>query len=61
MSLILERLEASGKYKTRWVGKHPLVGKEEGEWDEELWKEGPGKGGNDWKNKIIKVKKTKTK
>jgi hypothetical protein len=39
MCLILERLEAPGKVEV-WCGggEHPLRGKGEEEWDEELWK-----------------------
>jgi hypothetical protein len=35
--------------------EHPLGGKGEEEWDEELWELGPGEGGNGWTviNKII--------
>jgi hypothetical protein len=35
MCLILERLEAPGKVE--FLEEHPLRGKGEEEWDEELW------------------------
>ena len=43
--LILERLEAPGK-REAWE-EHPLRGKGEEEWDEELWEGGLSRG-NDW-------------
>jgi hypothetical protein len=46
MHLILERLEAPG-YGEVWWGEHPLRGKGEEEWDEELWEGGLSRG-NDW-------------
>jgi hypothetical protein len=53
MNLILESLEVSGKGKAWWGREHPLRGKGEEEWKDELW-EGGLRGGNDWNvNKII--------
>jgi hypothetical protein len=39
MLLILGRLEAPGKGRV-WRGEHPLRGKGEEKWDEELWEGG---------------------
>jgi hypothetical protein len=41
MSLILKRLEVSGKEENWWSFKHPLRGKGEEEWDDKLWEGDP--------------------